>query len=314
MKSAAKNIKTTSVADLFRTDDERLADSQERIQDLPLESLVPFPNHPFKVLDDEKMQETVESIRDYGVLAPILVRPSGEAGKYEIVSGHRRHHASMLAGKINVPAIIREMDDDAAILVMVDSNLQRETILPSEKAFAYKMKLDAMRRQAGRPSKENSSQVGMNFNGKQSLEILGEQTGESRNTIHRFIRLTNLSTPLLDMVDSKAMALNSAVELSYLRPEEQSVLLEVMEEQECSPSMSQAGRLKQYSQDGKLERNVMDAILSEEKAIEQKLVLKGDQIDKYFSRDTTPIQKQKYILKLLEDDAKRKARKREPER
>lgn len=311
MKSAAKNIKTTSVADLFRTDDERLADSQERIQDLPLESLVPFPNHPFKVLDDEKMQETVESIRDYGVLVPILVRPGGEAGKYEIVSGHRRHHASMLAGKINVPAIIREMDDDAAILVMVDSNLQRETILPSEKAFAYKMKLDAMKRQ-GQRSDLTSGQVGQKL--KYSVETVAESVGESYKQVQRYIRLTNLSTPLLDMVDSKAIALNSAVELSYLQPEEQIMLLEVMEEQECSPSMSQAGRLKQYSQDGKLERNVMDAILSEEKAIEQKLVLKGDQIDKYFSRDTTPIQKQKYILKLLEDDAKRKARKREAER
>lgn len=310
MKSAARNIKTSNVADLFRTDDERLADSQERIQDLPLDSLSPFPHHPFKVVDDEKMQETVESIKEYGVLVPILVRSSGEAGKYEIVSGHRRHHASMLAGKTNVPAIIRELDDDAAILVMVDSNLQRETILPSEKAFAYKMKLDAMKRQ-GQRSDLTSSQVGTKL---RSDAILAEQTGESRNQISRFIRLTSLSPELLDMVDSKAIALNSAVELSYLRAEEQTMLLEVMEEQECNPSMAQAGRLKEYSQTGKLERNVMDAILSEEKAIERKLVLKGDQIDKYFPRETTPIQKQKYILKLLDEDAKRKARRKEPER
>ncbi len=309
MKSAARNIKTSKLDDLFKTDDERLADSQERIQDLPLESLVPFPNHPFKVLDDEKMQETVESIKEYGVLVPILVRPSGEADKYEIVSGHRRHHASILAGKNDVPAIIRDLDDDAAILVMVDSNLQRETILPSEKAFAYKMKLDAMKRQ-GKRRDLTSAQVGP----KLAVELIGEESGDSKNQVKRFIRLTNLSPDLLDMVDSKAMALNSAVELSYLRAEEQTMLLEVMEEQECSPSMSQAGRLKQYSQDGKLERNVMDAILSEEKTIERKLVLKGDQIDKYFSRETTPLQKQKYILKLLDEDAKRKARQRGAER
>ena len=196
MKSSAKHIQISSYDDLFKTDEERKIDLQEKIQDIDLDKLVPFPNHPFKVIDDEKMQETVDSINEYGVLVPIIVRPTND-GKFEIISGHRRHHASLLAGKATIPAIVRDMDDDAAILVMVDSNLQREYILPSEKAFAYKMKLEAMKRQAGRP-KENCSQVGNDF-GKKSSEVLAEQVGQSKNQIFRYIRLTELIPELIDM-------------------------------------------------------------------------------------------------------------------
>ena len=309
MKSSAKNIQIASYDDLFKTDEERLADTQERIQELPLEKLLPFTNHPFKVTDDEKMQETVDSIKEYGVLVPILVRPKDD-GNYEIVSGHRRHRASILAGKTEIPAIIREMDDDAAILIMVDSNLQRETILPSEKAFAYKMKLEAIKRQGARTDL-TSSQVGMKSCGKQSLDTIGDQTGDSRNTIHRYIRLTNLQPELLDMVDNKQMAFNSAVEVSYLAENEQMQLYEVLETNECCPSLSQANRLKKYSQEGKLDVNVMDAIMSEEKAIESKLVLKGDTIRKYFPKNYTPIEMQNTIIKLLEEWQKKQQRQQE---
>ncbi len=309
MKSAAKNIQLASYDDLFKTDEERQADAQERVQNLPLDKLEPFPNHPFKVIDDDKMLETVESIKERGVLVPILVRPKND-GNFEIVSGHRRHHASQLAGLTEIPAIVREMDDDTAILLMVDSNLQREELLPSEKAFAYKMKLDAMKRQAGRPSK-NSAQLGRNFAGKESREILAEQVGESRNQISRFIRLTNLVPDLLDRVDNKTMAFNAAVEVSYLTEPEQFMLCDAIEREECTPNLSQAKRLKQYSQDGKLDENVMDAIMTEEKPIEDKLVLKGDMLAKYFPRNYTPSQKQKIIVKLLEDWHKRQLRQQE---
>lgn len=309
MKSSAKNIQIASYDDLFKTDAERLADTQERIQELPLDKLVPFPNHPFKVTDDEKMQETVDSIKEYGVLVPVLVRPKDD-GNFEIVSGHRRHHASILAGKTEIPAIVREMDDDVAILAMVDSNLQRETVLPSEKAFAYKMKLEAMKRQGARTDL-TSSQVGMKLVGKQSLDMIGEQTGDSRNTIHRYIRLTNLEPELLDMVDNKQMAFNSAVEVSYLTENEQSQLQNVLEMNECSPSLSQASRLKKYSQEGKLDANVMDAIMSEEKATESKLVLSGDTIKKYFPKSYTPVEMQKTIIRLLEDWHKKQQRQQE---
>lgn len=220
MKSAAKNIQLASYDDLFKTDEERLSDTQERVQSLPLDRLMPFPNHPFKVLDDEKMQETVESIKERGVLVPILVRPTND-GNFEIVSGHRRHHASLLAGKTEIPAIVREMDDDTAILLMVDSNLQREELLPSEKAFAYKMKLDAMKRQTGRKPKENDSRIGNHFDTRKSSDVLAEQTGDSKNQIFRYIRLTHLVPDLLDRVDNKTMAFNAAVEVSYLTESEQ---------------------------------------------------------------------------------------------
>lgn len=312
MKSAAKNIQITSYDDLFKTDAERLADTQERIAELPLDKLVPFPNHPFKVLDDEKMQETVDSIKEYGVLVPILVRPKND-GTYEIVSGHRRHHASVLAGKTEIPAIVRDMDDDAAILVMVDSNLQRETILPSEKAFAYKMKLDAMKRQAGRP-KENGAQVGHNFFGQKSRDILAEQVGESKNQISRFIRLTKLNPELLDRVDNKTIAVNAAVEVSFLSESEQSMLIDAIARQEATPTLNQAQRLKKYSLDGKLDENVMDAIMTEEKPLDNKLVLKDELLSPYFPKNYTPMQKQQTILKLLADWHKRQMRQQEPER
>ena len=309
MKSAAKNIQLASYDDLFKTDEERQADAQERVQSLPLDRLMPFPNHPFKVLDDEKMQETVESIKERGVLVPILVRPTND-GNFEIVSGHRRRHASLLAGKTEIPAIVREMDDDTAILLMVDSNLQREELLPSEKAFAYKMKLDAMKRQAGRPSK-NSAQIGRNFDGKESRELLADQTGESRNQISRYIRLTSLVPDLLNRVDNKTIAFNAAVEVSYLTEPEQKMLCDAIEREECTPNLKQARRLKQFSQDGKLDENVIDAIMTEEKPIEDKLVLKGDVLAKYFPKTYTPSQKQKVIVKLLEDWHKRQLRQQE---
>ena len=305
MKSAAKNIQLASYDDLFKTDEERQEDAQERIQNLPLDKLEPFPNHPFKVIDDDKMLETVESIRERGVLVPILVRPTND-GNFEIVSGHRRHHASLLAGKTEIPAIVREMDDDTAILLMVDSNLQREELLPSEKAFAYKMKLDAMKRQ-GQRTDLTSAQIGP----KLSTEIIGEAGGDSRNQVKRYIRLTNLIPSLLERVDSKTIAFNAAVEVSYLTVTEQKMLCDAIEREECTPNLKQARRLKQFSQDGKLDENVIDAIMTEEKPIEDKLVLKGDVLAKYFPKTYTPSQKQKVIVKLLEDWHKRQLRQQE---
>ena len=309
MKSAAKNIQIASYDDLFKTDAERQADAQERVQSLPLDKLVPFPNHPFKVRDDEKMLETVESIRERGVLIPILVRPQND-GTFQIVSGHRRCHASLLAGKTEIPAIMRDMDDDTAILLMVDSNLQREELLPSEKAFAYKMKLDAMKRQAGRP-RENGGQIDPHLIRGKSRDIFAEEIGESSKQISRYIRLTYLVPDLLDRVDNKTMAFNAAVEVSYLTEPEQKMLCEAIEREECTPNLNQARRLKQFSQDGKLDANVMDAIMTEEKPIEDKLVLKGDVLAKYFPKSYTPSQKQKVIVKLLEDWHKRQTRQQE---
>lgn len=307
MKSAAKNIQLASYDDLFKTDEERQADAQERIQNLPLDKLEPFPNHPFKVIDDDKMLETVESIKERGVLVPILVRPKND-GNFEIVSGHRRHHASQLAGLTEIPAIVREMDDDTAILLMVDSNLQREELQPSEKAFAYKMKLDAIKRQ-GQRTDLTSGQIVQKS--KFSVQIVGEQAGENYKQVQRYIRLTNLIPDLLDRVDNKTMAFNAAVEVSYLTEQEQIMLCDAIEREECTPNLSQAKRLKQYSQDSKLDENVMDAIMTEEKPIEDKLVLKGDVLAKYFPKTYTPSQKQKIIVKLLEDWHKRQLRQQE---
>lgn len=309
MKSAAKNIQIASYDDLFKTDEERLTDTQERVQNLPLDRLVPFPDHPFKVLDDEKMQETVESIKERGVLVPILVRPTND-GNFEIVSGHRRHHASLLAGKTEIPAIVREMDDDTAILLMVDSNLQREELLPSEKAFAYKMKLDAMKRQ-GQRTDLTCARIAHKSDGIKSRDILAEQIGESKDQIRRYIRLTSLVPDLLNRVDNKTIAFNAAVEVSYLTEPEQKMLCDAIEREECTPNLKQARRLKQFSQDGKLDENVIDAIMTEEKPIEDKLVLKGDVLAKYFPKTYTPSQKQKVIVKLLEDWHKRQLRQQE---
>lgn len=306
MKSAAKNIQIASYDDLFKTDAERQADAQERVQSLPLDHLVPFPNHPFKVLDDDKMLETVESIRERGVLVPILVRPQND-GTFQIVSGHRRHHASLLAGKTEIPAIVRDMDDDTAILLMVDSNLQREELLPSEKAFAYKMKLDAIKRQ-GQRTDLTSAQIVPKL---QARDIVAQDAGVNRMEVTRYIRLTYLVPDLLDHVDNKTMAFNAAVEVSYLTEPEQKMLCEAIEREECTPNLNQARRLKQFSQDGKLDANVMDAIMTEEKPIEDKLVLKGDVLAKYFPKSYTPSQKQKVIVKLLEDWHKRQTRQQE---
>lgn len=310
MKSSARKIQLASYDDLFKNDEERLADTQERIQMLSPEKMQPFPNHPFKVVDDEKMMDMVESIKEYGVLVPIIVRPV-ENGNYEIVSGHRRHHAAVLAGQEEVPAIVREMDEDAAVLVMVDSNLQRENILPSEKAFAYRMKLEAMKRQAGRP-KENATQIGQDFmRGKYSVEILSEQVNESRNQIQRYIRLTHLIPDILEMVDNKNIAFNAAVEISYLSEREQEFLHDNMDVNECSPSLSQAKRLKKYSQEGKLTEDVIDAIMTEEKETDTKLVLKGDTIKKYFPKEYTPMQMQQVITKLLENWYRKRTQEKE---
>lgn len=306
MKSAAKNIQIASYDDLFKTDAERQADAQERVQSLPLDQLVPFPNHPFKVLDDDKMLETVESIRERGVLVPILVRPQND-GTFQIVSGHRRHHASLLAGKTEIPAIVRDMDDDTAILLMVDSNLQREELLPSEKAFAYKMKLDAIKRQ-GQRTDLTSAQIVPKL---QARDIVAQDAGVNRMEVTRYIRLTYLVPDLLDRVDNKTMAFNAAVEVSYLTEPEQKMLCEAIEREECTPNLNQARRLKQFSQDGKLDANVMDAIMTEEKPIEDKLVLKGDVLAKYFPKSYTPSQKQKVIVKLLEDWHKRQSQQQE---
>lgn len=297
MSSKKAAVTLTAYEDLFSSEAERQEVSREQVQNVPLELFHPFPNHPFKVLDDEKMQDTVQSISEFGVLVPVLARPRPEGG-YEIVSGHRRIHASELAGRTEVPAIIRNMTDDEAILIMVDSNLQREQILPSEKAFAYKMKLEAMRRKAGRPVKENVSQFGTQ---KRSDQLLAEQAGESRNQVQRYIRLTQLVRPILDMVDQNSFALNTAVEISYLPEEHQNALLEAMDYAQVSPSLAQARRIRAFSDSGKLDANVLDAILSEEKPLERKVTLRGDKLQKFFPSSYTPLQMEKVITQLLED-------------
>ena len=258
---SGRNISLTSYDDIFSTEESRGASGVEKIVEIPLSELHPFKNHPFKVADDDRMRETAESIRDYGVLVPAIVRPRSEGG-YEIISGHRRKRASEMAGKETMPVIVRELDDDAAIIIMVDSNLQRENILPSERAAAYKMKVEALRRKAGRPSKENSSQLGTNFRADQ---VVAEQAGSSRNQVQRYIRLNNLVQPLLDMVDDRKIALNPAVELSFLKPEEQIKLVDGIEKQQATPSLSQAQRMKQLSQEGRLSSEHISSILSEVK-------------------------------------------------
>ena len=300
MKSSAKNIRLTPVDDLFSTDESRADAQRERVVELPLAELHPFKDHPFKVVDDEKMQDTAQSIREHGVLVPAIVRPREEGG-YEIVAGHRRHFASQIAGLDTMPAIIRDLDDDAATIIMVDSNLQRESILPSERAWAYRMKLEAVRRKAGRPSKENAGQLDPDFDNRRSNVIVAEQAGESVKQLQRFIRLTELIPPLLDMVDERKIAFNPAVELSYLKPEEQVELLDAMDSEQATPSLSQAQRLKKFSLEGHLSIDVMRAIMSEEKKGElDRITLTGDKVNKYFPRSYTPQQKEQVILKLLE--------------
>jgi len=311
LKSSAKNISLSSYDDIFKTDESAAETGREKVMEIALTELHPFKNHPFKVLDDDRMADTAESIKEYGVLVPAIARPR-EDGGYELVAGHRRKRGCELAGLETMPVIVRNLDDDAATIIMVDSNIQRENILPSERAFAYKLKLDAMKRQVGRPSKENGSQVGNHLSGRKSSDIMAEQMGESKNQIFRYIRLTELIPELLDMVDVKKIAINPAVELSYLRPDEQTMLLEAMDSEQATPSLSQAQRLKKFSQEGKLSLDVMTAIMSEEKKGElDKVTLTGDKLKKYFPKSYTTQQMEQTILKLLEQWQKKRQREQE---
>ena len=278
--------------------------------ELPLEQLHPFRDHPFKVLDDDAMRETVESVERFGVLVPAIARPDPEGG-YELVAGHRRHRACELAGKETMPVIVRELDDDAATILMVDSNLQRETILPSERAFAYKMKLEAMKHQ-GERTDLTCSQVGNKLAGKKSSELLAEQTGQSKNQIFRYVRLTELVPPLLDLVDQRKIAFNPAYELSFLKPQEQLELLDAMDSEQATPSLSQAQRLKKFSQEGHLSLDVMRAIMSEEKKSDlDKVTFSSEALRKYFPRSYTPQRMQEKILQLLEQWYKRRQQQHE---
>lgn len=296
MKSSARNIELKSVDDLFATEESRADAQREKVQNIPLRELHPFRNHPFKVKDDAAMQDTVDSVREHGVLVPAIARPDPDGG-YELIAGHRRHHASELAGKETMPVIIRDLDDDAATIIMVDSNLQREELLPSERAFAYKMKLEALKHQGARTDL-TSSQVGTRL---RADELIAQQSGESRNQIQRFIRLTELIPTLLDMVDERKIALNPAVELSYLKKEEQTLLLEAMDSEQATPSLSQAQRLKKFSQQKMLSLDVMRAVMSEEKKTDlDRVTLKNETLRKYFPKSYTPKQMEDTIIKLLE--------------
>ena len=293
------NINLKPLDDLFSTEESRADAQREKVQEIPLGELHPFRNHPFKVKDDAAMQDTVDSVREYGVLVPAIARPDPDGG-YELIAGHRRHHASELAGKETMPVIIRDLDDDAATIIMVDSNLQREELLPSERAFAYKMKLEAMKHQGERLDL-TSAQVGRKLENRESREILAEQVGQSRNQISRFIRLTELIPTLLDMVDERKIALNPAVELSYLKKEEQTLLLEAMDSEQATPSLSQAQRLKKFSQQKMLSLDVMRAVMSEEKKTDlDRVTLKNETLRKYFPKSYTPKQMEDTIIKLLE--------------
>ena len=311
MKSSGRKIELTSLDDLFSTEESRQEAKLEKIRDIPLSELHPFKNHPFHVRDDEAMMETADSIRQYGVLVPAIARPDPNGG-YELVSGHRRHRASELAGMETMPVIVRELDDDAAVLVMVDSNLQRENILPSERAFAYKMKLEAMKHQGTRTDL-TCAQVGHKLDGKKSRDILAEQVGQSKNQVQRYIRLTELVPNLLNMVDERKIALNPAYELSFLKKEEQEQLLDAMDSEQATPSLSQAQRLKKFSQEGHLTPDVMCAIMSEEKKSEwDRVTLTSETLRKYFPKSYTPKKMQETIVKLLE--AWQRQRQREQER
>ena len=294
MPKSSLNVSLKGADDIFSTEESRQEQQREQVQQIPIGELFPFKNHPFKVLDDESMQRTVESVEQYGVLSPLIARPRPEGG-YEIISGHRRQHAAQLAGLETLPVIVRIMDDDAAVLLMVDSNLQRESILPSERAFAYKMKLEALKNQGAR-SDLTSSQVGMKL---QALDIVGQEAGDSRNQVHRFIRLTSLIPELLDMVDEKKIAFNPAVELSYLDESQQRDFLEAMNDTQNAPSLSQAQRLKKLAQEGHFSYGVAVAVMGEEKKDElDKGVIKNDTLRKYFPRSYTPKQMEDTIIKL----------------
>ena len=307
MQKKGGNISLSSYDDIFSTEESRTEATQERVQEIPLSQLHPFEGHPFKVVDDEAMMKTVESITLFGVMTPAIARPRAEGG-YELIAGHRRHHASQLAGKDTMPVIVRDMDDDAATILMVDSNLQRETILPSERAFAYKMKLEAIKHQ-GERTDLTCGQVAHKL---KSRDIVASEAGESEKQVRRYIRLTELIPELLDMVDEKKIAFNPAVELSYLKQEEQRDFLEAMDYAQSTPSLSQAQRLKKFSQEGKCSLDAMCAIMSEEKKGElDKVTLKNDVLRKYFPKSYTPKQMEDTIIKLLEQWQKKRQREAE---
>lgn len=307
MPKRGGNISLTSYDDIFETDESRAESQLERVQNISISELVPFKDHPFKVVDDEAMLRTMESIAQYGVLTPLIARPL-EAGGYEIISGHRRAHAAELAGLTEVPVLVRQMDDDAATVLMVDSNLQRENILPSERAYAYKMKLEAIKHQ-GERTDLTSTQVGRKL---EAADIVGQETGDSRNQVRRYIRLTNLIPELLEMVDQKQISFNPAVELSYLAPEEQEVFMQAMDEVQASPSLSQAQRLKKLAQEGNFTMDAAREIMNEVKKGDlERVTFRNEQLRKYFPRSYTTQQMQDTIIKLLDQWQKKKARDQE---
>ena len=310
MPKGSLNVSLKGADDIFSTEESRQEQQREQVQQIPIGELLPFKNHPFKVLDDESMQRTVESVEQYGVLSPLIARPRPEGG-YEIISGHRRQHAAQLAGLDTLPVIVRNMDDDAAVLLMVDSNLQRENILPSERAFAYKMKLEAIKNQGAR-SDLTCGQIGRKLNGAKARDIVADESGDNARNVQRFIRLTNLVPELLDMVDEKKIAFNPAVELSYLDESQQRDFLEAMNDNQNAPSLSQAQRLKRLAQEGHFSYDVAFAVMGEEKKDElDKVVIKNDTLRKYFPRSYTPKQMEDTIIKLLEQWQRKQQRQNE---
>ena len=310
MKSSAKKVELASADDLFSTEESRQDATLERVQQIALSELYPFPDHPFSIRDDDSMKETVESVKEYGILTPAIARPRADGG-YELLSGHRRKRACELAGLDTMPVIVRDLDMDTAIIFMVDSNIQRENILPSEKAKALKMKLDAIKRQGARHDL-TCTQVGHKLEGKKSIQVIADEAGESRSQVQRYIRLTELSPPLQQMVDDKKIAITHAVEISYLKPEEQELLVETISSEQATPSLSQAQRMKKLSQSGELNEDTMLNIMSEEKKPEvDKIVLTTNTLRKYFPRSYTPRQMENTILKLLEAWTKKRQRSQE---
>ena len=310
MPKSSLSVSLKGADDIFSTEESRQEQQREQVQQIPIGELFPFKDHPFKVLDDESMQRTVESVEQYGVLSPLIARPRPEGG-YEIISGHRRQHAAQLAGLETLPVIVRNMDDDAAVLLMVDSNLQRESILPSERAFAYKMKLEALKNQGAR-SDLTCGQIGHKLNGAKARDIVADESGDNARNVQRFIRLTNLVPELLDMVDEKKIAFNPAVELSYLDESQQRDFLEAMNDTQNAPSLSQAQRLKKLAQEGHFSYDVAFAVMGEEKKDElDKVVIKNDTLRKYFPRSYTPKQMEDTIIKLLEQWQRKQQRQNE---
>ena len=310
MPKSSLSVSLKGADDIFSTEESRQEQQREQVQQIPIGELFPFEDHPFKVLDDESMQRTVESVEQYGVLSPLIARPRPEGG-YEIISGHRRQHAAQIAGLETLPVIVRNMDDDAAVLLMVDSNLQRENILPSERAFAYKMKLEALKNQGAR-SDLTCGQIGHKLNGAKARDIVADESGDNARNVQRFIRLTNLVPELLDMVDEKKIAFNPAVELSYLDTNQQRDFLEAMNDTQNAPSLSQAQRLKKLAQEGHFSYDVAFAVMGEEKKDElDKVVIKNDTLRKYFPRSYTPKQMEDTIIKLLEQWQRKQQRQNE---